>query len=145
MSASPVRWRASKTVCSFTPRVANIPHNVFPFRWQDGQAGTAVEGYPTLVARTTKGKSKAEMEQSRQSIVRRIQQPALTAPYELSVRLSTRMAQKCIEDGTGDTLDAVLCAMQAGWASRKRAKNHDAPLRIDLLEGWITDPSLRSG
>ncbi len=92
-----------------------------------------------------KGKWTAEMEQSRQSIVRGIQQPALTAPYELSVSLSTRLAQNCIEDGTGDTLDAVLCAMQAGWAHRKRAENHGAPLGIDLLEGWITDPSLRSG
>jgi hypothetical protein len=52
------------------------------------------------------------------------------------------LAQSCIEDGTGDTLDAVLCAMQAGWAHRKRAENHGTPPGIDLLEGWITDPSL---
>jgi hypothetical protein len=40
-------------------------------------------------------------------------------------------------DASGDRLDAVLAAMQAAWAARRRARNFGLPRGVDPLEGWI--------
>jgi hypothetical protein len=42
----------------------------------------------------------------------------------------------CVEDSTADTLDAVLCAVQAAWAWRRRHANFGLPADMDPLEGW---------
>jgi hypothetical protein len=46
------------------------------------------------------------------------------------------------DDPLGDHLDALLCAVQAGWAWRNRAQGFGLPSDLDPLEGWIADPSL---
>jgi hypothetical protein len=38
--------------------------------------------------------------------------------------------------------DALLCAMQAGWAWMNRSEGFGIPSTLDPLEGWIADPSL---
>ena len=40
-------------------------------------------------------------------------------------------------DGTGDTLDCVLCLVQAAWAWMRRDAGYGLPLHIDPVEGWI--------
>lgn len=47
------------------------------------------------------------------------------------------LLQSLLEDGSGDRLDATLCAMQAAWAWLRRAENYGLPESIDPLEGWI--------
>jgi hypothetical protein len=42
----------------------------------------------------------------------------------------------------GDELDAVLCAVQGGWAYLQRDRGYGIPVEIDALEGWIVDPCL---
>lgn len=54
---------------------------------------------------------------------------ALTAPPVLLEALR--------EDGRGDCLDAVLCAMQAAWGWQRRARRYALPARVDAIEGWI--------
>ena len=49
-------------------------------------------------------------------------------------------AKECTDDATGDSLDSVLCAVQAAWAFTKRAENYGIPTNADPLEGWICDP-----
>ena len=44
------------------------------------------------------------------------------------------------EDASGDKLDAVLCAVQAAWAWKKRDRRYGRPYSADNLEGWIADP-----
>ena len=42
-----------------------------------------------------------------------------------------------VDDGSGDRLDAVLCALQAAHCWRLRAQNFGLPEDLDPLEGWI--------
>ena len=43
-------------------------------------------------------------------------------------------------DASGDKLDAVLCAIQAAWAWKRRDRGYGRPHSADNLEGWIADP-----
>jgi hypothetical protein len=40
-------------------------------------------------------------------------------------------------DGSGDSLDAVLCLVQAAWASVRGWPLFGLPADMDRLEGWI--------
>jgi hypothetical protein len=55
----------------------------------------------------------------------------------LSLRLQISPAQQAelIDEPQGDLLDAVLCLMQAGWASQRTGWG--LPTDTDPLEGWI--------
>lgn len=44
-------------------------------------------------------------------------------------------------DGTGDTLDCVLCLVEAAWAWLRRDAGYGLPLHIDPVEGWIVGVS----
>jgi hypothetical protein len=56
--------------------------------------------------------------------------------------LSRDQADACISDASGDTLDAVLCAVQAAWASSQ--PEYGIPPGCDPLEGWIVDPPIQA-
>ena len=49
-----------------------------------------------------------------------------------------------IADPTGDTLDAILCALQSAWSHRTTNPLGRIPDTADKLEGWIVDPCLLS-
>jgi hypothetical protein len=45
-----------------------------------------------------------------------------------------------VADASGDTLDAVLCLLQAAWAQQQHAAGdvlYGLPKDLDPLEGWI--------
>jgi hypothetical protein len=104
---------------------------------------TALEGYPGLLARELIGtrsyKSDAPAKRTPQrEAVRRELVAALEGGHSrLALRLLLTQAQRqaLIDDAMGDKLDAVLCLVQAAWASGREA--HGLPLEIDPLEGWI--------
>jgi hypothetical protein len=58
------------------------------------------------------------------------------------LKLSSAMADTLVDDASGDSLDAVLCMMQAAWA-QQRFEQGDAlyglPPDMDRLEGWIVN------
>lgn len=59
---------------------------------------------------------------------------------DLKLDVSKTLRQQCIDDGSGDTLDAVLCAVQGAVARRRLDAGDDRygiPLGADSLEGWI--------
>jgi hypothetical protein len=59
---------------------------------------------------------------------------------DLELDVSETLRQQCIDDGSGDTLDAVLCAVQAAVARRYLEAGDDRygiPASADPLEGWI--------
>jgi hypothetical protein len=63
--------------------------------------------------------------------------------YGIAVRMSADVKRQCVEDFTGDTLDSVLCAVQAAWAARNRASGFGVPKSPASAEGWICDPGIQ--
>ena len=53
----------------------------------------------------------------------------------LRLKASPALRERLIDDASGDALDAVLCLMQAGWASLE--PGFGLPDEVDPLEGWI--------
>ena len=103
----------------------------------------ALEGYPGLLAREVLGarpyKSDDKAKQTRERLIARIDLvDALDqGRTRLALRLKLTHAQRdaLIADASGDRLDAVLCLVQAAWASLR--PDHGLPAHIDRLEGWI--------
>jgi Protein of unknown function (DUF429) len=112
----------------------------------------ALECYPGLLARELIGaRSYKADDRARQNEARLIARKDLVDALEqgrtrLGLRLKLTHAQRdaLVDDASGDRLDAVLCLVQAGWASTR--PNHGLPARLDPLEGWITSaPGLDDG
>ena len=115
-----------------------------------GDNRIVVEGYPALVARKLigkrsyksdeRGKQTIDKEMARKEIVDGLRSGKLLKEYGLVVWMADDMAEELIEDAMGDELDAVLCALQAGWAYLGRGSGYGIPGRCDEGEGWIVDP-----
>lgn len=124
--------------------------SVLPCR-PTGDNRTAVEGYPSLVARRMigkrayksdeRGKQTPEQEQARREIIQSLRAGQLMDIYGLTVEMTEDMVELLARDAMGDRLDAVLCAVQAGWAYLEREHGYGIPPDCDKDEGWIIDPS----
>jgi hypothetical protein len=57
--------------------------------------------------------------------------------YRLRTDLSIGLFKAVADDGTGDTLDAIACAVQAGWGAQRATSGYGLPARVDPVEGWI--------
>jgi hypothetical protein len=58
----------------------------------------------------------------------------------LRLRLTASQRDSLIADASGDSLDAVLCLVQAAWARRcwvHGGAHYGLPANVDPLEGWI--------
>ena len=108
----------------------------------------ALEGYPGLLAREILGnRSYKSDDKPKQTPERLIARKDLVTQLELGqtrlkLRLKLTHAQRdaLIDDASGDSLDAVLCMLQAAWALQqheKGVKNYGLPAKTDALEGWI--------
>jgi hypothetical protein len=105
----------------------------------------ALEGYPGLLAREVLGqrsyKSDEKLKQTPERLIAR--KDLITAlehgQTRLGVRLKVSHAQRdaLIDDASGDSLDAVLCLLQAAWGARQGAPRYGLPEAMDALEGWI--------
>ena len=99
----------------------------------------AVEGYPGLLAheligaRSYKNHEGADRLIARKDIVDALEQ----GRTRLGVRLKLTHAQReaLVDDASGDRLDAVLCLVQAAWASAQ--PGYGMPSATDPVEGWI--------
>jgi len=107
----------------------------------------ALEAYPGLLARAVLGgrsyKSDDRAKQTPERLIARkdlIHAMEMGQALELRLVLSHAQRDALIEDASADSLDAVLCLMQAAWAAQRRAQG-DAlcglPAQLDALEGWI--------
>jgi hypothetical protein len=103
----------------------------------------ALEAYPGLLARELLGRrSYKSDERAGQTPERLIARKDCVDAIEqgrtrLGLRLKATHAEResLVDDAKGDRLDAVLCLMQAGWASTQ--PRCGLPERVDPLEGWI--------
>jgi hypothetical protein len=105
----------------------------------------ALEGYPGMLAREILGqRSYKSDDKARQTPERLIARKDLITALEhgqtrLGLRLKVSHAQRdaLVDDGSGDSLDAVLCLIQAAWAAQQGAPDYGLPAGMDALEGWI--------
>ncbi len=108
----------------------------------------ALEGYPGLLAHEVLGKrSYKSDDKAKQTPERLIARKDLITALELGqtrlkLRLKLTHAQRdmLVGDAKGDSLDAVLCLMQAAWAQGQHdegAPLYGLPPNVDPLEGWI--------
>ena len=113
----------------------------------------ALEGYPGLLAREVLGKRSYKSDDKlKQTAERLIARKDLITALELgqtrlALRLKLTHAQRDLltGDAKGDSLDAVLCLMQAAWAQVRHAEgaaNYGLPADTDSLEGWIVTAPL---
>jgi hypothetical protein len=107
------------------------------------RARIALEAYPGLLARSIargsyKSDTRAKQTDARAAVRRSILTALSNGRHRLGVRVkfaSRALQQEAQSDGSGDLLDAVLCAVQAGWASLK--PRFGLPRGIPACEGWI--------
>ncbi len=105
----------------------------------------ALEAYPGLLAREILGaRSYKSDDKAKQTPERLIARKDLVTALEhgqtrLGLRLKLTHAQRdaLVDDASGDTLDAVLCLVQAAWGARQGAPRYGLPQNMDPLEGWI--------
>jgi hypothetical protein len=103
----------------------------------------ALEGYPGLLARELIGQRSYKSDQrTRQTAQRAAARADLIAALcsgasrlGIELQLSAEQRDAVLADGSGDRLDALLCLVQAAWASGR--PRYGLPQRIDPLEGWI--------
>jgi hypothetical protein len=107
----------------------------------------ALEAYPGLLARELVGnrsyKSDDKAKQTPERLIARKQilQALEMGQTRLDLRLKLTHAQHdaLVADASGDTLDAVLCMVQAAWAELQHMNDHACyglPI-FDSIEGWI--------
>ena len=131
------------------PRLLRSAASVIPVR-PKADDRIVVEAYPAVVARalvgkdrykpTERGNVQAVARDVRGRIVQRLSDGSLFRRYRLRVDLSESLGRVCIDDATGDSLDAVLAAVQAAWSWVRRDGSYGVPQDCDLVEGWIVDP-----
>ena len=105
----------------------------------------ALEAYPGMLAREALGsrsyKSDDKLKQTPERLIAR--KDLITAlehgQTRLGLRLKLSHAQRdaLVDDASGDSLDAVLCLLQAAWAAGQGAPLYGLPAQMDSLEGWI--------
>jgi hypothetical protein len=99
----------------------------------------ALEAYPGLLVRkqlgvreSYKSDTRSEQTPARRAVRERVVRD-LMAGKPLGIRLQTSI--DLVADGSGDTLDAAICAVQAAWAARR--PGYGIPAHAPAGEGWI--------
>ena len=111
-----------------------------------------LEAYPALVARRfaesykSNDKDTPKKKAARKVIISGITDSNLKTEFGFSVKLEDSVRSQIQSDSKGDSLDAVLCSLQAAWSWQQGKPNYGIPTAYKNLtqsEGWIVDPSLK--
>ena len=113
-----------------------------------GGQRVALEAYPGLLAREVLGRRSYKSDTRAQQTPERLlaRKDLVTALEQgrtrlgLQLKLSHAQRDALADDASGDSLDAVLCLLQAAWAERAHAAGdplYGLPPTLDPLEGWI--------
>ena len=133
---------AGKMFFEGAPRIAASEASIMPCA-PNGSGRVVVETYAAMVVKALVRKGSYKSGKRGQADVRRKIASVLSGKlcgerYGLTVELNRADRERLIGDAAGDLLDAVLCALQAAWASGQ--PNYGVPDECDSLEGWIVDP-----
>ncbi|HEX6034695.1 MAG TPA: DUF429 domain-containing protein, partial [Anaerolineales bacterium] len=122
------------------PRLLNAGVDIHPCRVRN-DSRVVLETYPALVARRWIGqhsyKTDAVQQQTpamrvaRGEILCGLRSTEAKIHFGFDVHFSDEDANGFVQDGSGDQVDAFLCAIQAGWAYSKRAQNYGIPKNCD--------------
>ncbi|MBK9711506.1 MAG: DUF429 domain-containing protein [Kouleothrix sp.] len=133
------------------PRLLRSPLSILPCR-PTADRRIALETYPRLVANRwiDARQGYKQDDPRRQTSAQRYAREAivlglrgdLRRHYGVALELDDTQIGALIDDGSGDTLDGVLCAAQAAWAYTQRDQGYGVPAACDPIEGWIVDPAL---
>ncbi len=130
----PVGWMYFEGVKRLVETDVTVP------RMRQGRAdAVALEGYPGLLAhqlvgrRSYKNKDDASRQEARLAIVSALERGESGLGRQLA--LTSNLREAVLMDATGDQLDAVLCLVQAAWASLQ--PDHGFSESVDPVEGWI--------
>lgn len=129
------------------PRIARTGMSVIPCAPTD-DSRIALEGYPGFIARQfTKTSYKKDGPEGRTAARRSNREIIVNGVLStsgftggLNVEMPESLRLICADDGSGDALDAVLCAAQAAMALRAYQSgdtSYGIPKTADLIEGWI--------
>jgi len=115
------------------------------------RARVALEAYPGMVMRRiaqarglkrapsykndAKPKQTPEQREARVMLLWALVEGA--SPWGLRVDLPMALAERAIADPTGDTLDAIACALLAGVGASRADAAWGMPAKVDPVEGWI--------
>lgn len=109
----------------------------------------ALEAYPGWLARQLIGRESYKSDdkarqtpartEARKRLVALLEQP-LPMLDGLKLQLTSAQRKPLVEDASGDSIDAVLCMLQAAWAHGRHLAGdarYGLPADMDALEGWI--------
>ena len=105
----------------------------------------ALEAYPGLLVRkqlgirgSYKSDTRSEHTAARASLRRKIlKKLTMGQPLGIGLVLEHELAKALVADGSGDLLDATICAVQAAWGWTRREANFGLPADAPAGEGWI--------
>lgn len=130
------------------PRLLAAGLNILPCH-PTTESRIALEVYPALVNRRLNHKQPYKQDAlslqtdqhtaARSALLNTLLSPIFADTYGFTLTLESSLITSAQSDKSGDTLDAILCALQAAWASSM--PNFSIPPDCDPFEGWIIDPS----
>jgi hypothetical protein len=120
----------------------------FPGLHNGDTSRVALEAYPGMWAKRVLGnrsyKNDAAAKQTPERLIARkdLLHALVWGHDALPVHLKLTDAQQdqLVADATGDSLDAVLCMVQAAWSEQQHRQGdalYGLPAHMDPLEGWI--------
>ncbi len=127
------------------PRLLAAGLNILPCH-PTSDNRVALEVYPALInqrlsyKQDTVARHTDQHTSARAALLDMMMSPMLLDTYGFTLKLDSAVIQASVEDKSGDTLDAVLCAVQAAWTAT--VPDYGIPPDCDPLEGWISDPLL---
>lgn len=138
----PVAWMMHAGIGRMLAAGLSFPAHRHGIRGRSAGRRIALEAYPAFTARQaclqsyksdTPGKQTADRRRRRGIIVAALEQG--TAGLVPTLALAAPWRRRIIADGSGDLLDAVICALQAAHAAM--LPRYGLPRSLDPLEGWI--------
>jgi hypothetical protein len=123
------------------PRLIDAGLTIFGMHPGDPQR-IALEGYPGMLARSItklpyKNDAVSKQTEARTNARCLILEKLKNGDHPFKILLNAgQHTEALIKDGSGDLLDAVLCAIFAAWAWQRKDANFGLP-GFDSLEGWI--------
>ena len=115
------------------PRLADAGVHI-PGLADGDRARVALEAYPGLLARSIIGRVSYKNDAKEKQTPDR-HEARVRLVSSLSVKTTRKIKTRLVDDASGDSLDAVLCAIQAAACARRR--NYGLPAKVPACEGWI--------
>jgi predicted RNase H-like nuclease len=117
-----------------------------------GSGRVALEAYPAVVARRFLGRRSYKSDErkkqtpvqraAREELIAGLESATLREAYGFVVKMDEAWREELVQEPMADTLDSLLCAVQAAWAYTQRDEGWGVPEECDRDEGWILDPQL---